>query len=156
MIFITSPDINKIIRAHRRFPGLIEKTFPITVREEIKPWKRDVKARIIRANWPRNFRIGGSAELDLTRTTTRKFRAPGEIGISFKPKFAGPAALFENGSKGERFKKRGSSTGVLKPKPAFSPSWEWFRTVGNRNIQPSFIKATEIVMTRELRKRGIF
>jgi len=154
-IKIVSRDLNRVIEAHRKFPFLIGKTFPITAREEIKPWKRDVRNRIISKKWPRNFKIGSSIGMDLTKTTTKKFKAPGEIGISFKPKFAGPASLFEHGSKGKRFRKSGASTGVLFGKPAFARSWEWFKSIGNRNIQPAFIRASMRVMNLELRRRGI-
>jgi len=155
MIQVTSKDLEKVRRLHRRFPKLIEKTFPATVREETKEWRRDIRMGIISANWPRQLKFGGSKPIDLTAIRTSKFKGFREIGISIKPRSQGPSALFERGSKGVRKRKGGASTGIMPANPVYGPHWLKFKSIGRNDIQQSFIKASIKIMDREIRKSGL-
>ena len=154
MIQVTSKDLARVIKAHKRFPWLLQKTFPATAREETKGWRSSIRRGIIAANWPRDFKMGGK-DINLTSVRTSKFKEFKEVGISIKPRAQGPSVLFEKGSKGIRKKKSGASTGILHAKPVYSPEWEAFKNPGKNTIRSSFLKASMKVMERELRKKGV-
>ena len=157
-ITVTSRDIEMVRKAHRKFPKLMQKTFPATVREEIKPFRRDIRSKMRQQNWSRAMLFGKSknpGDTHKIRTKIIKFR--GEVGVRLTPFFQGLAVLQEQGSyiTGERRKIGGASTGVLKGKPAYGPAWISYKTQGKSDVQKSFLIATDRVFRRELRKRGL-
>ncbi len=157
-ITVTSRDLEMVRKAHRKFPKLMQKTFPATVREEIKPFRRDIRNNMRQQNWSKAFLFGTSKTPANTHSLkTRKITVRGEVGIRLTPRWQGIAVLQEQGSykTGIRRKKGGASTGVLKGKPVFGPAWISYKNQGKLSIQKSFLIATDRTFRSELRKRGL-
>lgn len=164
MVTVKSKDLERVKRLHKKYPRVLRKAFPITAREETKELRNKIMWRAIGANWSEAFKFtkDQAKASDLTSMPkTKEFFSHNVAGILITPRHMGSAVLHELGSykSGKRFRRAKSgrivSTGVLKPNPVYGPSWAWFRISAKNDIQRSFIKATEKIMDREIRKAGL-